>query len=539
MSLAEKLELVTMLEHKLKLQAKKNLNDYCRYIDIPGVPISDNDDCEAFYPDSVTPAKHHELINNILQDVANKTPDSQGRIKKRVMFFMPPGSAKSTYATVVFPTWFMGNHPNKNIICASYGSSLAVKFGRKCRSIARSKKYHDIFKAKLVEDNRAADDWSITNGSTYMAGGILSGITGNRADGLIIDDPIKGREEADSPVIREKIWDEYKSSLRTRLKPNGFIAIIQTRWHEDDLSGRILPENYDGQSGWVTARDGEEWYVVCLQALCEREDDPLGRKIGEWLWTEWFTPAHWKQERITQGSRNWDALYMQKPKPAEGGIFKRLWFAKKRYRIPPANPIMIVQSIDTASKDQEFNDPSAITTWAIAHEGLYLLHVWKDRLIYPDLKRTVKSSYKQWKPNVVLIEDKSSGQELINDLRADRDVSMPIVAIEPEGSKELRAHATSPRCEAGLVWLPEDAEWLIDFESEFFAFPLSTKKDQVDSVTQFLRWEHVRSVGFEAWGSGQARAGYRVNNNDGYSQSQIDEDVGYGIVHGDNDYAGY
>ena len=116
MSLAEKIELVKMLEHKLKLQAKKSLNDYCRYIDIPGVPISDDDDCEVFYPDSVTPAKHHELINNILQDVANKTPDDQGRIKKRVMFFMPPGSAKSTYATVVFPTWFMGNHPNKNII---------------------------------------------------------------------------------------------------------------------------------------------------------------------------------------------------------------------------------------------------------------------------------------------------------------------------------------------------------------------------------------------------------------------------------------
>jgi len=192
--LPKKIELVKILEHKLKMQAKKNLNDYCRYIDIPGVPINDDDDCEAFYPDSVTPAKHHELINNILQDVANKTPDGQGRIKKRVMFFMPPGSAKSTYATVVFPTWFMGNHPNKNIICASYGSSLAVKFGRKCRSIARSKKYNDIFKAKLVEDNRAADDWSITNGSTYMAGGILSGITGNRADGLIIDDPIKGRE---------------------------------------------------------------------------------------------------------------------------------------------------------------------------------------------------------------------------------------------------------------------------------------------------------------------------------------------------------
>lgn len=536
LSLAEKKEYLALLERRLELQAKNDLNTFCRSIEIPGVPVRTGDHCEEFYPDTVEPAAHHQFINKILQAVADGKPiDSTGRIPKRVMLFMPPGSAKSTYATVVFPTWFMGRYPSKNIICASYGSDLAAKFGRKSRSIARSSKFERIMGCKLVEDNRAADDWALTNKSTYMAGGILSGITGNRADGLVIDDPIKGREAADSPTIRDKTWEEYKSSLLTRLKPNGWTVIIQTRWHEDDLSGRILPKDYDGESGWVEGRDGAWWYVVCLQAQCEHVSDPLGRSVGEWLWPEWFTPEFWVQTKRTQGSRNWDALYQQKPKPVDGGIFKRLWFAQQRYRVPPAEPMLIVQSLDTASKDKEFNDPSAVSTWAVTRQGWYLLHVWTDKLIYPELKNTIKSLYLRFKPNVVLIEDKSSGQELIADLRADKAVSMPIVAIEPEGSKEVRAHAVSALCEAGLVWLPESADWLQHFESEFFAFPLSTKKDQVDSVTQFLRWAHVRSIELQVWGTGEQRLGHRVSAQD--DDREIDDDLG--IVRGGGDFGGW
>ena len=133
-------------------------------------------------------------------------------------------------------------------------------------------------------DNAAADQWALENQAEYMAGGMHSGITGNRADGLVIDDPLKGREDADSAVIRDKTWEAYLSDLRTRLKPNGFIIMILTRWHEDDPAGRILPEDYNGETGWVTARDGEQWYVLSLQAECERADDPLGRKIGDYIW---------------------------------------------------------------------------------------------------------------------------------------------------------------------------------------------------------------------------------------------------------------
>lgn len=527
MTLAEKREYLALLERKLELQARRDLNTFCRSIEIPGVPLRDTDDCEEFYPDTVEPAAHHQLINRILQAVAEGTP-IEGRVPRRVMFFMPPGSAKSTYATVCYPVWYMGRSPMRNVICASYGAALATRFGRKTRSIARSAKFRAIMGCGLVEDNRAADDWALTNGSTYMAGGILSGITGNRADLLVIDDPVKGREDADSDTIRDKTWEEYTSSLLTRLKPSGAVVIIQTRWHEDDLSGRILPKEYNGESGWIESRDGDWWYVVSLQAECDTDTDPLGRARGEWLWPEWFPPAFWQQTRRTQGSRNWDALYQQRPKPVEGGIFKRQWFAHTRYQTQPARPAMIVQSWDTASKAAEHNDPSACTTWAVTTQGWYLLHALADRLLYPDLKRTVQSHYLAWQPDVVLIEDKSSGQELLADLRSDKELLVPVVAIEPDGDKVTRAHAVSALCEAGLVWLPETADWLAHFESEFFAFPLSTKKDQVDSVTQFLRWAHVRSIQLQAFGTGITRVGQQVDA----PEQRIDTETGYGVVHG-------
>ncbi|WP_169337076.1 phage terminase large subunit [Algicola sagamiensis] len=472
-----KKQYLALLEAKLAKVASRSLDAYCRYIEIPGVPVNDDDDCELFYPDNVEPAQHHQLINQSLEKVES------GEIK-RLMVFMPPGSAKSTYATVVFPTWFMGKNPKKNIINTSYGSDLARKFGRKCRQITRSPAYQRVFNTGLTEDNKAVDNWSLTNESTYMAGGILSGITGNRADGLIIDDPVKGREQAESETIRNKTWEAYLSDLRTRLKPNGWIIVILTRWHEDDLAGRILPNGYAGESGTIQAKDGEDWHVICLQAQCERDDDPLKRKQREYLWTEWFSEAHWKQERITQGSRNWDALYQQRPSPAEGGMIKRTWVS--RYRVPPANPIRIVQSWDTANKANEINDPSVCTTWAETKLAYYLLDVWCGKVEFPTLKSTAISLAQKWQPSAILIEDKASGQSLIQEFKA--NTRLPVIAIEPEGDKITRMSAESAKFEAGKVFMPEAASWLPDYEREIFAFPLCEHDDQVDSTSQFLKW---------------------------------------------------
>lgn len=516
---------LALLEEKRRRIARDDLNAYCSYIEIPGAPINDAPDCEQFYPETVIPAEHHRLLNDTLMKVERKEIP-------RLMVFMPPGSAKSTYGTVTFPTWFMGRKRGRNVICASYASDLAIKFGRKCRQITRSRQYSELFDAELTADNKAAHDWSITNTSTYMAAGIMAGITGNRADGIVIDDPLKGREQADSITIREKIWEEYKASVLTRLKPGGFVVIIQTRWHEDDLSGRILPADWAGQSGWVTARDGERWYVICLAAQCERGDDPLGRPLGAWLWTDWFTPAHWEQMKRTQGERNWSSLYQQRPTPSEGGMVKRAW--PQRYSVPPSEPLMIVQSIDSAYKPAQVNDPSVISTWAVTRFGYYLLDVWKDRLTYPDLKRTVINSAAKWRPNAILIEDKASGQSLIQELRA--DTRLPVVAIEPEGDKVSRMNGVSSLFEAGQVYLPHEAPWLLDYEAELFAFPLSTHDDQVDSTSQFLRWIHSKQVELEAWGIGRQRVGATAYDGE---QSHLDTERGYGTVRSNTDLAGF
>lgn len=526
MARAEKAELLSLLEEKRRRAAANDLNAYCSYIEIPGVPVNDNPDCEEFYPDSVTPAKHHKLINNALMRV------ECGEIR-RLMIFMPPGSAKSSYATVVFPTWCMGKKAKRNIICTSYGSTLAQKFGRKSRQITRSKQYNEIFKTTLTADNKAADDWSITNESTYMAAGILAGITGNRADGLIIDDPIKGRADSDSETIRDKVWEAYKTDLRTRLKPNGFIAIIQTRWHEDDLSGRILPKNWKGESGFVAAQDGEQWYVICLPAQCNREDDPLGREIGEWLWTDWFSLEHWEQEKKTQGERNWSALYQQCPTPSEGGIFKRHWF--QRYSTPTQDGI-VIQSIDTGNKPGELNDPSVIGTWRIAKDGYQLLHVWRERVDFPSLKRAVRSAAMQWHPSGVIIEDKASGTQLIQELRADSDFKYSVIPFDPtkHGDKIMRANDVSPIVEGGRVWLPNEAPWLLDFESEIFAFPISSTKDQVDMLSQFLKWAHKHTISLTAWDTGQVSESIAIGE-----APRIDHSIGYGVVSSGTNIEGF
>jgi len=252
-------------------RSRANLTDYARYIEVPGAPLTESDEEEQFKPIETVVAAHHDLI-------LRATERCISRRNGRTMLFLPPGSAKSTYATVVSPTHVMGAYPGYKVIGVSYGSDLARKFGRRMRSIVRQPAYKLLFNTTLSSENGAADEWALENGSEFMGGGILSGLTGNRADFIPIDDPIKGRLEADSEVTRKRTIEAYQDDVLTRLKPGGSIMLTQTRWHTDDLAGSILPEAYAGESGMVDCRDGNIWEVICIPAECDRSDDPLGRK---------------------------------------------------------------------------------------------------------------------------------------------------------------------------------------------------------------------------------------------------------------------
>lgn len=476
-------------------RGRESLLGFANAIEIPGKPASDDPDEWLFRPVEQGVAAHHRLIMEAIERTAK-------RRHGRLFLFLPPGSAKSTYASVVAPTYLMGKQRDMRVILASHGLDLARRHGRRARQIARSSAYSALFGAGIHPGTSAADEWALTNGSEYLAFGVLSGIAGSRAHGLFIDDPLRGREQADSSTIRDKLWQAYTDDLLTRMIPGGFIVCIMTRWHEDDLAGRLLPKGYAGQSGLMRCQDGMDWEVLCLPAQCERDDDPLGRKPGEMLWPEWFDASHWAPHRAN--SRGWASLFQQRPRPDEGGIFKDAWF-RTRYRVIHSGATRVVHSWDTASKPSEISAYAACTVWRSGDyvREHYLADVLRERMDYPTLKRTVINMAVRDKPAAVLIEDKSTGQSLIQELR--RDTSLPVVAIEPQGDKIFRAQDVTPMCESGLVLLPEVAPWLIDFEGEFFAFPLSTYADQVDSVSQYLQWARHWTGVIDSAGAGVAR----------------------------------
>jgi predicted phage terminase large subunit-like protein len=340
------------------IDARDSLSAFCAVIDIPGAPLTEDDDCEVFAPLREPQAAHHRLLISKLEAV------EAGTIR-RLMVFMPPGSAKSTYASVIFPVWFLARQSRRNAITATYASDLARKIGRRARSIVRQPAFAEVFGSGLAPDSTAADEWALDSGNEWMGGGILSGITGNRADLLVIDDPVKGRAEADSETIRQRTKAEFDDSLRTRLKPGGRIVLIQTRWHEDDLAGSILPEDYDGESGPILCRDGEIWEVLCIPAEANRQPDPIGRRLGEMLWPSWFGPDHWAQ--FKSNARTWSALYQQRPQPDDGDFFKREWFQRYKQGELPAALRRFGTSDYAVTEDG--GDFTCLRMWGIDPEG--------------------------------------------------------------------------------------------------------------------------------------------------------------------------
>lgn len=397
----------------------------------------------------------------------------------------------STYASVLFPGWIMGRYPSKDIICASQTQELADRFGRRARNLVASETHRRVFGTGLAKDQRAAGQWTTEKGGEYFATGVQP-FAGRRADGAITDDLIRGRKDADSMTVRNSTWEWIIGDLRPRLKPNAWWVFITTRWHQDDPAGRILPENWNGRSGWVTARDGEKWYVLSLVAVVETQEeadhDPLCREVGEIIWPEWFTPEMLAQEKRSQGTRNWNALYQQKPRDEESAILKRAWWKKWPSKIPPKCDY-VVSVYDTAYEEDEEADYTARTTWGIfwlekpPPEGpppkvqplrkikrpppppipagqwcAILLERLKVKVEFPDLRKLAAEHYRTYQPDRVLIEKKVSGHSLLQELRRNK---VPVKALKADRSKLARAHAAAVVLEQGAVWYM-DLPWALE-----------------------------------------------------------------------------
>lgn len=443
----------------------------------------------------------------------------------RLMVFMPPRHGKTMLASEFFPAWYLGRNPQRQVIAATYSFDRATDVGRKVRNQVVDPLFREIFPSAVASsDSKGANKMSLLAGGNYFSVGIGGATTGRGADLFLIDDPIKGREDADSQTAQRKLRDWYRSVAYTRLMPGkSAIVLIMTRWHFYDLAGWLLDEQAH-----------ENWHVLSLPAICDTADDPLDRQYGEALWPDAYPVSVLKKIKTSVGTREWNALYQQKPIADEGGMVNLDWFKRyggKQWRAfrlalkAGADPgticrskapykkfgfKQIVISWDTAFKTEQLNDPSAATVWGITKDNQYfLLHVINRKFEFPDL---VKRVVRAWEDNcriyrldghrvITLIEDKASGQSLIQQLK--RDTRMPVVAIRPEGNKVLRLSETTAVMESGRVHLPEKAPWLVDYETQMIQFPFGKHDDMVDSTSQFLRWatrpRFVRGLNERYW----------------------------------------
>lgn len=454
---------------------------FAQAIDVPGKPIAE-DEKESdwlFQPVETGLALHHKVLMAALDKVAD-------RKIQQLMVFMPPGSAKSTYTSVVHPARVMAHRPGSRIIMASYASPIAWKQSRRTRAICKSDKYRAIWGTGLVAGNQSVEEWALENGSEYMAGGILAGMTGNRATDLLIDDPVAGREEADSQAMRKKTREAYEDDLTTRLMPDATTTIIQTRWHEDDLSGGILPAEWDGESGWIDGRDGLPWFVLRVPAEADRPDDPLGRKIGEPLWPEWFKPGHF--DRFKNNQRTWNALFQQKPTGSQGTFFQAEWF---NYRWERTIPGLRIFGASDFAVTPDGGDYTEHGIFGLDHEDrLWVLDWWfgqttSDVWIEKLCDMVVKHKPLCWLGESGVI--RRAVEPYLTARMLKRNALTRLEWLASSADKESRASGAQAMASMGSIKFPARSGWHERVLSQLVAFPAGAHDDAVDVLTLAVR----------------------------------------------------
>lgn len=423
------------------------------------------------------PVWFHWLIASCLQKVTT------GAIK-RLIITMPPRHGKSELCSKTFPPWYLGyrNGEQRSIIAASYAARLSHAFGRAGRNMARSPLYSEIFGEHLDRaQGTSKAEWALTNGNTYSAAGVGGGITGFGASVFLIDDPIKDRKQANSAVYREALKDWYKEVALTRLTPDGAMVIIMTRWHYDDLVGWLLTE-----PEWA----GENFTVIKLPAIQTEHDlsDRLydNRKPGEALWPERFSEEKLNDIAEGLGPMAFNCLYQQDPKVEGGQVLNINDLRRYKAEERPKKFMRTISSWDTAFESKSTSDYSVGSIWGDTGKNFYLLHVVRVRMRFPQLKKLMIATHKQWNEDAILIESKASGKDLIYELQEETD--LPVQPVNPVVDKVSRAAAISGRVEAGRVFIPDRAPWLRIFLTELEHFPDVDHDDQVDSFTQAIRW---------------------------------------------------
>ena len=437
---SEELELLTEIVHRRSI--RRSLTEWARLC-------------------GFEPAKHHLLLIDALEAV------ERGDIQNLAVF-MPPGSAKSTYSSVLFAAWLMQRQTG-NVLAASHTTELAEKWGRRVRNLIAEHRL--VLGIDLAADSQAAGRWALTNGAEYYAAGVGTGIAGFRAKYGLIDDPIRSRQDADSELIRDRIWEWYINDFRTRLVPGARKVLIQTRWHEDDLAGRAL--------------NHEPWHVVSLPAIADSNDDLLGREVGEPLWADgdYGYGGQLLDLQKTTPARTWSALYQQRPAPEEGDYFKAEWL-KPYDKAPDRNTMRVYGGSDYAVT-ADGGDFTVHAVVGITDGKMYLLDLWRKQAssevwieAFCDL--VIKHKPIGWAEEQGQIR---AGIGPFLDKRSrERRAFVARDQFPTRGDKAVRAQSIRGRMALSGLYVPASAGWYPELRSELLSFPAGKHDDQVDAL---------------------------------------------------------
>jgi len=431
-------------------------------------------------------ARHLDLITSKLQEVSEDTVKG---IPHRLIITLPPRHGKSETISKKFPSWHLGRNPEHEIILSSYSADLAYDHSRIARDTLNQ--HSELFNVDIAKGSSAVGRWGLAgHRGGLFAVGVGGPITGRGAHIGIIDDPFKNAKEANSETIRQNVWDWYTTTFYTRLAPGGSIIILMTRWHEDDLVGRLLAkEKEDAEKGIELI----PWEVINLPAIAE-EGDQLGRLQGEALWPERYPINVLKETKRTLGSYWFDALYQQRPAPAEGNKFKRAWFRyfeerDSYYILHTAEGSKTIlkedcwrfQTADTASSEKQSADYTVLTDWVITPDNDLLVDdVFRDRIEVPDQEKVFQSRYYEKHPSFQAIETKNTGIALKQYLIRK---GLPIKELKADTDKVTRAATIMVMYENGKVYHRKGAHWLDEWEKELVTFPTGKNDDQVDTAS--------------------------------------------------------